>query len=209
MPGSRPGWRAMANGSIEAALLDIVEQLSRLQVPFALVGGLAVSIRAEVRFTRDVDVVVGVNDDARTEWLVRELRLVGYAPVTLVEQDDQRRIATVRLRSPSDVVVDLIGATCGIESEIVARASPVSLDGVGLVPVARSEELLAMKVLSVTERRPQDQIDARSLLLSLGPGSIDEVTENLRHMTERGYSRGQDLASKLAIVAAAVRRDTE
>jgi hypothetical protein len=48
----------MANPTIEAALLDIVGQLLRLQVPFALVGGLAVSIRAEVRFTRDVDIAV-------------------------------------------------------------------------------------------------------------------------------------------------------
>jgi hypothetical protein len=35
----------MANATIEDALLDITQQLTRLRVPYALVGGLAVSIR--------------------------------------------------------------------------------------------------------------------------------------------------------------------
>jgi hypothetical protein len=38
----------------ERALRDIVRELSSGGRAFALVGGLAVSIRAEVRFTRDV-----------------------------------------------------------------------------------------------------------------------------------------------------------
>lgn len=190
-------------------LLDIVGQLSRLRVPFALVGGLAVSIRAEVRFTRDVDIAVSVTDDAHTEWLVRELRLVGYSPVALVEQDDQHRIATVRLRSPSGFVVDLLGATCGIEAEIVARATAVVVDIIGEVPVARSEELLAMKVLSLSDRRLQDQIDARNLATSMAATAVEQVAANLRLITERGYHRGQDLEAKLAATLEAARLDLE
>jgi hypothetical protein len=50
-----------------------------------LVGGLAVSVRAEVRFTRDVDIAVAVADDAEAESLTYELRLAGYTAVASVE----------------------------------------------------------------------------------------------------------------------------
>lgn len=45
----------MAETRLESVLGDIVRHLQRLGRPFALVGGLAVSLRAEPRFTRDVD----------------------------------------------------------------------------------------------------------------------------------------------------------
>lgn len=73
--------------------------------------------------------------------------------------------ATARLQSPLGFVVDLIAASCGIEQEVVERATVVDLPGVGPLPVARTEELLAMKVLSMSERRLQDRIDARNLIL--------------------------------------------
>lgn len=44
----------------------ICEDLRELKVPFCLVGGLAVSARAEVRTTRDVDLAITV-DQARLE----------------------------------------------------------------------------------------------------------------------------------------------
>lgn len=56
--------------TIETALADITRKLVAMGRPFALVGGLAVSFRAEVRFTRDVDLAVVVKDDADFESLV-------------------------------------------------------------------------------------------------------------------------------------------
>ena len=101
----------------ELALAAIVRSLSDRSKRFALVGGLAVSVRAEVRFTRDVDVVVAVLDDAEAEHLVYQLRTEGYTAVATVEHETQRRLSTVRLRSPSGVTVDLLFASSGIEPE--------------------------------------------------------------------------------------------
>jgi len=41
--------------------------------PFAVVGGIAVSARVEPRFTRDLDLVVSVEDDAGAEEVVRQM----------------------------------------------------------------------------------------------------------------------------------------
>jgi hypothetical protein len=192
----------MTDQGPEVALGDIVRQLRRLEKPFALVGGLAVSLRAEVRFTRDIDLAVAASDDADMERLVYELRDAGYVAIAVVEHQERQRLSTVRLASPSGIVVDLLAASSGIEAEVVARATAVSFEQIGEIPVARAEELLAMKVLSMTERRLQDRIDAINLVLLNEGLDLDAVRENLARITERGYHRDQDLLAKLEAVLA-------
>jgi hypothetical protein len=108
----------------EQALAAICGELVRLGRRFALVDGLAVSVRAEVRFTRDVDIVVLVADDPDAESLTYHLRTAGYSAVASVEHETRHRLSTVRLMSPSGVKVDLLFASSGIEPEIVDRATP-------------------------------------------------------------------------------------
>ncbi len=105
----------------EHALVDIITRLQRLGVAHALVGGLAISIRAEVRFTRDVDLAVSVESDSDVERITRALAAEGFNLVAVVEQDDAKRIAIARLRSPSGIVVDLLAASSMRSSHPRAR----------------------------------------------------------------------------------------
>ena len=67
----------------------------------------------------------------------------------------------------------------------------------GEIPIARAEELLAMKVLSMTDTRLQDRIDAQHLIL-YNPGlDLNRVRENLHLITARGFHRQQNLDEKL------------
>ena len=50
--------------SLESALQRIATDLTRSGVDFALIGGLAVSVRTEPRFTRDADFAVSVSGEA-------------------------------------------------------------------------------------------------------------------------------------------------
>jgi len=190
----------MAEPAPELALAAICGELVRLGRRFALVGGLAVSVRAEVRFTRDVDIVVLVADDPDAESLTYQLRTAGYSAVASVEHETRHRLSTVRLMSPSGVKVDLLFARSGIETEIVDRATSIDFGGVGAVPVASAEELLAMKVLSMTDVRLQDRIDAQRLLQFTPALDLSLVRGHLARITARGYAREQDLEAKLALV---------
>lgn len=190
----------------ERALASIARELTSRGRHFALVGGLAVSVRAEVRFTRDVDVAVIVTSDADAEVLVRDLS--GYTPIAVVEHESVQRLSTARLEGPEGVVVDLLFASTGLEHEIVSRAEPMELPNVGTVPVARAEELLAMKVLSMRESRLKDRIDAEQLLAA-GGVDLDAVRADLALIHARGFDRGQDLQAKLASVIEAVARHSE
>jgi hypothetical protein len=186
----------MSDATIEHALRTAVSSLRARKRQFALVGGLAVSVRAEVRFTRDVDLAVVVSSDADAEALVRSLREDGFEPIASVEHEVRRRLSTVRLVHRG-VKVDLLFASSGIEGEIVASAMDVEVLDAGIIPVARAEDLLAMKVLSMTDKRLQDRIDAEKLLRFRTEMSLDDVRGRLRLITSRGYNREQDLEAKL------------
>jgi hypothetical protein len=190
----------MAEPAPELALAAICGELVRLGRRFALVGGLAVSVRAEVRFTRDVDIVVLVADDPDAESLTYQLRAAGYSAVASVEHETRHRLSTVRLMSPLGVKVDLLFASSGIETEIVDRATPIEFGSIGAVPVANAEELLAMKVLSMTDLRLQDRIDAQRLLQLTPELDLSLVREHLARIRARGYAREQDLEAKLTLV---------
>ena len=172
----------------------ILEQGARR---FALVGGLAVSLRAEVRFTRDVDLAVAVTDDRDAENLIFTMHAAGYTPTTTVEQEARGRLAAARLRAPGGMMVDLMFASTGIETEIIDRALPVALPGTGYIAVARAEELLAMKILSMADDRPQDRLDVRSLLAFTPAMDVQSVRDTLELITARGYHRGKDLVALL------------
>jgi len=91
----------MADGTkLERALAAAADDIAAEGKRFALVGGLAVSVRAEVRFTRDVDLAVAVDNDMEAESLVYALKSRGYTTVASVEHEAQSRLAIIRLRSP-------------------------------------------------------------------------------------------------------------
>ncbi len=171
--------------------------LSERGVRFALVGGLAVSVRGEVRFTRDVDLAIAVTGDREVERIVLAMSGSGYRTRTLVEQDAVGRIATVRLLGPDGVVVDLLAASSGIEAEVVQNARTVDLPPAGVIAVAQAEELIALKTLSMTPRRAQDAIDIEGLLRTNPEVDLERVRSLLDLVTQRGFARGESLREKL------------
>ncbi len=189
--------------ALEAALRAIAAELERQRVPWALVGGLAVTARAEPRTTRDVDVAISVPDDAESERLVFQLSSSGWDVVATVEQGATGRLATVRLRPPLErrthgVVVDLLFASSGIEPEVAGMAESLEILPGLVVPVATLGHLVALKVLARDDRtRPRDAEDLRALLTEAGPADVASARAALALVTARGFHRGKDLEAEL------------
>jgi hypothetical protein len=101
-----------ARGVVDAAALA-ASHLEELGVAFALIGGLAVGARGEPRYTRDVDLAIGVANDQEAESLLNALSRRGYSVDTVIEQTRTGRLATARLRHPvdPDVFIDLLFAS--------------------------------------------------------------------------------------------------
>lgn len=188
---------------IEAALVTLVGVLDRNGRRAALVGGLAVSTRTEPRFTRDIDLAVAVANDEEAEALVRGLLAEGFSTIALVEQETTRRLATVRVALPRETVVGVVGdllfASSGIESLVVADAEPLEVFPGLFVPVARVGHLIALKLLSRDDRdRPQDLVDLNALFRVANNEEVTRARDAVQRIEQSGFSRGRDLLGALA-----------
>lgn len=185
----------------EQTLRQILQDLGTIKARCALVGGLAVSARTEPRFTRDVDLAVAVASDAEAEQLVLRLQERGYRTLAVLEQQATGRLATVRLVPPRDAaahaIVDLLFASSGIEPDLVAGAQSLEVAPGLHVPVARRGHLVAMKLLSRSDRRPMDSVDLRELLRRIDQPELNLAREAAALIVERGFHRGRDLPAEL------------
>ncbi len=183
------------------SLAAAAEDLGDLQRPFALVGGLAVSLRAEPRFTRDADLVVSVGADKDAELTVNALLARGYGVEAVVEQTALGRLATARLRSrvSGGVIVDLLFASSGIEPEITAAAEVLTVARGLRMPVARTGHLIALKLLSSDpDLRRQDLIDLDELKVVASDDDWLLAAAACQMIVQRGFHRNRDLLLLLA-----------
>ena len=181
--------------SVDSALRDAVNDLNAVKARWALVGGLAVSARTDPRFTKDLDFAVAVGDDAEAEDVVKRFRARSYEPVQVLEQDYVERLSGVRLvRSGSDVVVDLLFASSGIENEVVAAADRLEVLPRLTIPVATTAHLIALKVLA---GRNQDLTDLGYLIPAASAADLDAARGAVKLIQARGYNRGQDVVADL------------
>ena len=184
---------------LQDALRQVLQHLDDMKVPAALLGGLAVSVWAEPRFTRDVDLAVAVSSDAEAERVIHALQRLGYRVLATVEQTAHDRLATARLLPPGEsedgMVVDLLFASSGIEPELVRAAIAVDVGASTLVKVVRAGHLVALKLLAHDpDTRPQDGLDLRSLRDALTGEELALARDACALIEARGYARGRDLS---------------
>ena len=180
---------------VESALRRAIADLNAIKVQWSLIGGLAISVRSVSRFTKDLDFAVAVAGDLEAEDVVHRLRGRGYQPVEVLEQDYVERLSGVRLEhNSSDVVVDLLFASSGIEGEVVASATRVEVLPQLLAPVATTGHLIALKVLA---GRNQDLTDLEALIPGASTADLDVARNAVRLIQARGFNRGQDVVADL------------
>ena len=186
------------------ALQRTADVLREVERPFALVGGLAVSIRVEPRFTRDIDLAVAVTDDTGAEQLVATLVARGFALQVSLEQRAIGRLATVRMTPPGEsaegIIVDLLFASTGIEADICAAAEIIEVADAVKLPVATAGHLLVMKLLSRSAERPQDEIDLRGLIGVLTHDDRRRASAAVQQIELLGANRGRPLSTDLAML---------
>jgi len=186
------------NRALEA-LRDALSDLETAGARFALVGGIAVSVVADPRFTAGVDVVVSAPDDTDANRLIGRLAKAGRSPSVFVEQETTGRLAMVRfIDDHSDVCLDLLFASSGIEAEIVEAATTIEIVAGVCAPVARIGHLIALKLLSEDPlTRPTDTQDLRALAGLADADELGLARTACRLITDRGYDRGRDLLARL------------
>jgi len=152
--------------------LDLFRSLAKHNVPYLLVGGVAVNLHGIPRLTMDVDLAVKFTRESvsRLETMCRELALAPIQPVTLHQLGDpkgrerlreEKNRAAFSLRSPvvSDPTVDLLLETvwdfdAAWERRVVRTVGEIPLN------LASIADLIEMKLAL---GRPQDLADVEHL----------------------------------------------
>jgi hypothetical protein len=180
---------------VEQAFRRAVADLSALKVRWALIGGLAISVRSVPRFTKDLDFAVAVAGDSEAEDVVHRLGGRGYRPIGVLEQGYVERLSGVRLEhGGSDVIVDLLFASSGIENEVVGSATRLEVLPRLSAPVATTGHLIALKILA---GRNQDLTDLGMLIPAASAEDLDMAREAVRLIQARGFNREQDVVADL------------
>lgn len=137
---------------------DLLAELGRCGVRFAIVGGYAVGHHAKPRATKDLDLLVSGTTE-NLESLAKALARFG-APQNVVESARHMRETDVVYLGVPPVRVDLLRSADGIDTEAaLARAVPVMLGDLQ-VKVLALDDLIANKRASA---RPQDLSDVALL----------------------------------------------
>jgi len=185
--------------AVQTTLADAAELLRDRSIPFAVIGGVAVSVRGEPRFTADVDAVVGCDVNGALD-LLRDLETTAFQPLFADVEEVVRSALILPLRHRATrTALDLALGMTGFEKQVIARAEPVALGGV-TVPVATAEDLILMKLLA---GRPRDAEDTARIVARQG-SRLD-----WSYLFEQGAGLGEVVGQDLERELTALRRDAD
>src|SRR5262245_5930781 len=143
------------------ALLGGLENwLNDERVPHALIGGVAVSLIANPRFTADVDAVIWL-ERARWESLVSAGSAHGFVPRIgdAIEFAERSRVLLLT-HAPTGINVDISVGALPFEKEAIDRVRTLEASGVTL-RVPTPEDLIIMKAVA---HRRQDALDIEQIV---------------------------------------------
>lgn len=143
-----------------SALSDLAVWLKAKRVEGLIIGGVAASILGRPRLTRDVDVLVLMDEKDWDGFLIAGAKL-GFVPRITNPIDFARKAKVLLVRhEPSGIDVDVTFGALPFEKEAVHHAKWVNLKGVRL-PLPTAEDLIIMKSVA---HRPRDLADIESIM---------------------------------------------
>ena len=94
------------------------------------------------------------------------------------------------------MLCDLLFASSGIEPEIVANASQLTLFEGCEAPVASVGHLIAVKLLARSARRLQDDLDLDALARVASEADLATARAAIALITARGFARDKNLEAE-------------
>src|SRR5262249_8605031 len=157
------------------ALRDTLRWLRKHHVRGTVIEGIAASLLGKPRFTRDVDVLVVVED---SEWgeLIADAADFGLVDRISNVLDFARESRVLLLEHDrTDVPVDVTLGVLDFEREVIQRRKTVKL-GQLLVPVPSPEDLVILKAVA---QREEDLLDIKRVLQAQPKLNLGRIREKV------------------------------
>lgn len=140
--------------SIFEAAAEVASFLEQEQIPYAILGGLALQHWGEPRTTQDVDVVVLVSSEKEDDFLKQALSR--FRPRMGDALSFARRNRVLLIATTDGIPIDLSLGIPGYEEEVMNRASRVSFAGLPPIRVVSPEDLIVHKCVAGRARDIED-----------------------------------------------------
>ena len=176
-------------GSFENAIAQLSSVLDECNIPYALIGGLAVAVWGVPRATEYIDLLADLRPSRELE---AALRAEGFRVEWRRGDPEDPIPLLLRLNSATGPEIDIVCATRGWEREMLSRAITVRLPTGLEAPVMAAEDLIVLKLIA---GGPGDLIDVAELL---------QRTSLTAELEVRAAARG--VAELLSQVMASTRR---
>jgi len=158
------------------ALVKMQEQLAQHNIRSALIGGFTLSVWADPRVTKDVDLKVLLTRDEGQrllDALGADYRTLQPDPLRAL-----RRNGIVFVQNADGFRIDLMVAEAGFDQEVLRRARHIEILPDAWVWIATAEDIIIYKLLSP---RLQDQADVENIIRVQGNALDDKyVVKTLR-----------------------------
>ena len=153
--------RAQGPGQSALLLLDVIDILQTLHIPYAIVGAFAASFHGVIRASLDADAVMSVRSgQTGVEALLKALRATGCQVTHRVGDADDPIGAVVTVEDQAHNRVDLLMKIHGMSEDVFARTVETEFMQ-ARIRVIGVEDFIAMKLFAGS---PQDIEDAIGVL---------------------------------------------
>lgn len=142
-------------------LKKVANELSKLKIPYMVIGGQAVLLYGEPRLTRDIDITVGITPESleTLKQVIKKCKL----EIIVDDAEDfvKKTFVLPAMDNKSGIRVDFIFSFSNYEKEALERARIIKF---GNVPIrfASLEDVVIHKIIA---GRPRDFEDVKSILL--------------------------------------------
>ena len=142
-----------------SALRDLLAWIGARNAKGVIIGGVAASILGRPRFTRDVDLVVLLDQEDWGDFLTAGERF-GFVSRRSDALDFAMKTRVLLVHhQPTTIDIDVSFGALPFEEEIISRSTLQDVGGV-LVPIPTPEDLIIMKAVA---HRPRDLADVEAV----------------------------------------------
>ncbi len=145
----------------EQLLARLAKAFAAAKIPYMIIGGQAVLLYGEPRLTKDIDITLGVDQEA----LSRIQNVCADLGLEALVDDVPEFVARTKVLPVADratgLRVDLIFSNTEYEATAISRARQVEVGGLP-VNYAAPEDLIIHKIIA---GRPVDLEDARKIIV--------------------------------------------
>ena len=185
--------RASSPGQSALLLLDVIDVLNRLDIPYAVVGALAASFHGTMRASMDADAVIFLQSSESKkdpQILIRRLIKTGFKAACRYGDCDDPIAGVINVEDHHNNRVDLLLGVRGMSADAFSRAVDTPFSG-SRIRIIGLEDFVAMKIFAGS---PKDIEDAKNAI-KVSAEKIDKAL--LKEFTQ---SYGKDELKVLEIL---------